>query len=183
MERHPHTQPHALFIALWRRHVARVRFICLRAAHGNTAVAKDLVQDVAIHLLHACDTITPENPIKSERRWVACMARTAIGRSLRGDRPTVSLDSQPDMAEPQDWQLRETIEDLAQNLDDGDQAMLHLRLDGYTNEEIALVLGLTHIAVRSRMHRIIQQMRLQADALGYNDTNRTKNNKHDRERD
>ena len=145
-----------------------VRRMCFRAAHGNIDTACDLVQDVAEYLLNLCDTFEPDTRGGNGRRWVAKVTLTAIDHSLRGAGvPLARLNDNIDLPEDNEGDLRETIAELSDHLDPADRELLQLRLAGYSNDEIALRKGLTHGAVRARMHRILQAMRHRATALGY----------------
>lgn len=189
MRRKDSIEPHALFRAIWHRHADMVRRMCLRAARGNVERAKDLIQDAAIHLMQACAGMEPGAEAGGERKWVAALTRRSIDHSMRGRSvECVPLEEAGNVAEPPDTGYRETLGELAQNLDHESRAMLAWRLQGYTAEEIAYGTGVTPGAVKSRMHRIIAAMRDQAAAMGYihnnaNDDEPNTQHDNDRERD
>ena len=128
--------------------------------HGeNRADADDLIQEINVavwkHIGDLHDDVAP----RQVNRWLQRVMRTTYVRHLRSKMPFVSFDATlvDEPAVPADW-AREVIDELSSGLDAGEQALLQLYLDGYSNGEMATRLGVTQAAVRKRLQRIRQKM-------------------------
>ena len=61
-------------------------------------------------------------------------------------------------------QFNDQLRRLCDHLDESERRALRLRLQGYSTEEIAQELGISHVALRVRLTRLRQQLR-EAGAL------------------
>ena len=66
-----------------------------------------------------------------------------------------------------DERLRETVDGLMACLDDDDRALLQMKLDGFNNDDLAMLTGLSYAAVATRLHRIRRRMAEYARKLHY----------------
>ncbi|MCR5822074.1 MAG: sigma-70 family RNA polymerase sigma factor [Bacteroidales bacterium] len=154
------------------RHEGLIFNLCYRYSGGNRDECADLVQEVALMLWHNFDRLTPDAQPRQETRWVQWRVRTFLFNLSRSRRVngksarTIPLPENPltttnvqNSQVATDSQSRELLLDLARRLEPGDRYLLQLRLDGYTNPEIADVMGLTPNAVSQRYRRMIKKLK------------------------
>jgi len=158
---------HARFRALWERNERVVRRMCRRAARRQTVCADDLVQCVALRLIECCDKLHHDVKPRVERAWVRRVADSVIAR-LPEEAPGRYVQlTEPLADDDRDERLRETVDDLMACLDDDDRALLQMKLDGFNNDDLAMLTGLSYAAVATRLHRIRRRMAEYARKLHY----------------
>jgi RNA polymerase sigma factor (sigma-70 family) len=150
------------FYTLVAPHLDRLFRVACRLL-GNTADARDLVQDTCVI---ACENLPELAANTNPERWLLRVQRNRfIDRARRRQRaPVVALKS-PVRAErlasteagPEELLLREVEEralDLAfQQLDDTHRLLLSLRAEGYGLAEIEAITGIGKDVLRARLHR------------------------------
>lgn len=158
---------HVRFRALWERNERVVRRMCRRAARRQTVCADDLVQCVALRLIECCDKLHHDVKPRVERAWVRRVADSVIAR-LPEEAPGRYVQlTEPLADDDRDERLRETVDDLMACLDDDDRALLQMKLDGFNNDDLAMLTGLSYAAVATRLHRIRRRMAEYARKLHY----------------
>ena len=138
---------HARFRALWERNERVVRRMCRRAARRQTVCADDLVQCVALRLIECCDKLHHDVKPRVERAWVRRVADSVIARLLE--------------------EAPERYVQLTEPLADDDRALLQMKLDGFNNDDLAMLTGLSYAAAATRLHRIRRRMAEYARKLHY----------------
>ncbi len=142
---------------LYESHHAMV----FRTAHritGNTADAEDVVQTVFLRILKRDSTETIENP-ESYLRRSSVNAALDIVRARQADN-TLELErfaASGSCTELRD--LRDTLRRALTKLPPRTAEMFALRFfEGYTNPEIAKLMGLSQIVVAVTVHRARKKM-------------------------
>lgn len=119
----------------------------------------ELLHEVFIDLWSAIDLFDPSFSPRQQRQWLRSRCRGVYKRHRRLLGPSLlplSVDM-PDDVSPE--LLRESIEELAEDLDDTERNLLDLLLQGYSNAESAQRLGLSRSAVTKRYRRMIEKMK------------------------
>lgn len=158
---------HVRFRALWERNERVVRRMCRRAARRQTVCADDLVQCVALRLIECCDKLHHDVKPRVERAWVRRVADSVIARQPEEAPGRYVQLTEPLADDDRDERLRETVDDLMACLDDDDRALLQMKLDGFNNDDLAMLTGLSYAAVATRLHRIRRRMAEYARELHY----------------
>lgn len=160
-----HTADSTVDMLLRHRHF--IWWLCLRHALGEVAYGGDLVQEVFAVLSRCHPQLPPDASPRVERAWLRTATRNVLNHlSRRPVVPTVPLTTKHDHAEDDGYRRRhELVDELAAYLDDDEHQLLQLHLDGFSNDEIAIILGIKTDAVRQRMHRIVGKMRATYEKL------------------
>ncbi len=128
---------------------------------GNAADAEDVLQQVFLRLLRRGNTAEPlENQESYLRRAAINLSLDAIRN--RKDDQSVALDDAPPLASPQ-WQnqsdLRESLRRALATLSGRAAEVFALRyFEGYKNQEIAKMLGISQVQVAVLLFRTRQQL-------------------------
>ena len=147
------------FDNLMLRHKTLIRRLCWWHSGGEEHLCADLMQEVAIALWHYRHTLRPDATPQQERLWVKYHCRSVFShRRRRRTIETETLGEQHDAAEPVDG-LRETIEDLAADLNPHEHELLELLLGGYSVAEIAEQMHIKAASVSQLRQRIVIKMR------------------------
>lgn len=150
------------FHTLVAPHLERLFRVACRLL-GNTADARDLVQDTC---LIACENLTELAANSNPERWLLRVQRNRfIDRARRRQRAPVVTLKAPARTErlasteagPEELLQRDEDElalDLAfQKLDDTQRLLLSLRAEGYDLAEIEAITGIGKDVLRARLHR------------------------------
>ncbi len=114
----------------------------------NSVEAEDVVQDVMLKLWSMCDELKP--PV--DRLALVMVKNLCIDR-IRSRRPRGSLD-QVAVVEDEDDERLEAMMQAIDALPPMQQTILRLRHEeGMATEEIALLVGMTEVAVRKTLSR------------------------------
>jgi RNA polymerase sigma factor (sigma-70 family) len=161
------------FYTLVAPHLDRLFRVACRLL-GNTADARDLVQDTCVI---ACENLAELAANSNPERWLLRVQRNRfIDRARRRQRaPVVNLKA-PARTErlasteagPEELLQREDEEhalDLAfQQLDDTHRLLLSLRAEGYGLAEIEAITGIGKDVLRARLHRARRSLAQHLDA-------------------
>jgi RNA polymerase sigma-70 factor (ECF subfamily) len=164
------------FGQLYDHYVDRIYAYCYRRLQSREA-AEDATSDTFVKAMAAIAGFRPE--AGSFRAWLFTIAHRVVIDAWRGSRPHASLDGIGEIPElaagPEHLAIaREATRDvyaLVALLPEDQATVVHLRLAGLTDREIAEVLGRSHGAIRIAQHRA--NKRLQALATAGADTART----------
>lgn len=150
------------FNTLVAPHLERLFRVACRLL-GNTADARDLVQDTCVT---ACENLAELELNSSPERWLLRVQRNLfIDRARRRQRAPVVTLKGPGRTErlasaeagPEELLQREDEEqalDVAfQKLDDTHRLLLSLRAEGYGLAEIETITGIGRDVLRARLHR------------------------------
>jgi RNA polymerase sigma-70 factor (ECF subfamily) len=131
---------------------------------GNTADARDLVQDTC---LIACENLAELGTAPNPRRWLLRVQRNRfIDKARRRQRAPVvqlknparsterlaSTDAGPDELLQQD-EAERALDRAFQKLDETQRLLLSLRAEGHGLADIEHITGISREVLRSRLHR------------------------------
>ncbi len=127
-------------------------------AKGDDALAKDLVQEVFIKVWEHLESFREASSISTWIYRIAVNTCLIALRSQRKMQKTTQVDSlhipskDEDINEKEDqlWQLHQCINKLPE----GSKTIILLELEGLPQKEIAAITGISHEAIRVRIHRI-----------------------------
>ena len=139
---------------IWAEFGDRLRAFVARRV-GNEADAEDIVQDVFLRIHTRLDTLGDERKLTS---WVYQITRNAIADHYRGRRPATELpDSIAAPEAPPEDVVEELLPGLGQMFDrltaEDREALLLTEVDGLTQRELAIRLGLSLPGAKSRVQR------------------------------
>jgi RNA polymerase sigma-70 factor, ECF subfamily len=150
------------FQTLVAPHLERLFRVACRLL-GNTADARDLVQDTCVI---ACESLNELAVTPHPERWLLRVQRNRlIDRARRRQRsPVVTLrvpanteglasaDAGPEEALQQEEEERQ-LDTAFQQLDETQRLLLSLRAEGYGLAEIEAITGIGRDVLRARLHR------------------------------
>lgn len=127
---------------------------------GNAADAEDVLQTVFLRLLRRSDNAEEMENTESYLRRAAINAALDVIRA-RQTNPTVELAEAPARdVEGQTHELRQVLARAMSRLTPRSAQIFALRfLEGFSNQEIARMLGLSQVLVAVMVHRTRQQLR------------------------
>lgn len=152
----------AAFADLYERYRPEIHAFVFRRV-GDPHRAEDITSQVFLRALRGL----PAYRSGSFRGWLYQIARNAITDSYRRERPTTSDDALAAQADPAPGPLelvetreaRERLHAILNQLTDGQQQVIRLRLQGHTGQEIADALGMGLNAVKSAQFRAFAKIR------------------------
>ncbi len=127
-------------------------------AKGDEALAKDLVQEVFIKVWEHLESFREASSISTWIYRIAVNTCLIALRSQRKMQKTTQVDSlhipskDEDINEKED-QLRQ-LHQCINKLPEGSKTIILLELEGLPQKEIAAITGISHEAIRVRIHRI-----------------------------
>ena len=136
----------------------------IRTQTSDPEVAEDALQDTFIAAWRSADTFRADG---SARAWLLTIARNAVRRQYRrpagapetfepldGEAVRAGWGRDPDEEWTDRIAARQLVERAFAALSSDDREVLVLRdLEGFGNEDVAEMLGLSLAAVKSRVHR------------------------------
>ncbi len=153
----------AAFLAIFERYKDPVHRYCHRRL-GDREAAEDATQIVFMRAFAKLNTCRDRNGFRS---WLFTIAHNVVIDAWRSTKPITSLemaDHIPDSAaSPEELTIASTdrlyITTLLSQLPDLQREVVELRLQGFTDREIAEILGKSHEAIRAAQHRALLQLR------------------------
>lgn len=146
------------FIELVEQHSALIDRIC-RSFCRSAEDRRDLRQDVVMNLWAGWKSYSPT---AKPATWVWRVAMNTAISWFRHRRRQVEIviDNEIDIPEGlADNELAEMLESLMARLPQQDQRLLKLYLDGWRQDEIAELMGISRTNVQTRMFRIKEKMK------------------------
>lgn len=148
------------FNAIYQSHYARVNRLCLGYTSGNAALSKDLTQDVFIKVWQNLETFKNQSNIST---WIYRIAVNTCLLELRKKKSVrlIEAHNQPTDSEDYSDEREKKLQQLYKcitRLETTNKSIILLELEGVPQKEIAQIIGLSHEAVRVRIHRIKQEL-------------------------
>ena len=149
------------FKRLYEENYTKIIRLCLGYVSGDRDMAKDLTQDVFIKVWENLGSFRNESNIST---WLYRIAVNTCLMSLRnrknkrvidkrGEDTAVDMDNALER-ELQFQKMYQCIDALAP----ANKAIILMELEGLPQKEIAEVMGLKHEAIRTRIHRIKNEL-------------------------
>ncbi|HDZ04494.1 hypothetical protein LCGC14_0079000 [marine sediment metagenome] len=147
---------------IYQENYPKVMRLCMGYTVGDEALAKDLAQETFIKVWQNLDGFRNESGIGT---WIyricvnTCLAeirkQRKKDRNLSIDTFQVS-DSNEDPTEKEDMLVQ--LYGCINKLSSTNKAIILLELEGLPQLEISEIMGIKHEAIRTRIHRIKQQL-------------------------
>ncbi|NHF59127.1 sigma-70 family RNA polymerase sigma factor [Flavobacteriaceae bacterium TP-CH-4] len=147
----------ATFETIYSDNYGRVLRLCLGYVKGDTELAKDLTQEVFVKVWENLNSFRNESAIAT---WIyritvnTCLLQLRNKRYLTGtealEKKTATEEETPFSNENRLAQMYACIN----KLNEESKGIILLELEGLPQKEIAAIMGLSHQAVRVRIHRI-----------------------------
>lgn len=146
------------FDNLYNSNYPKVLRLCLGYTNGDDMLSKDLAQDVFIKVWENMEAFRNESSIST---WIYRITVNTCLMSLRHKKPVeisnhlntlVSADDIP--FEDQKATQLEQLYKCINTLNSDGKSIILLELEGLPQKDIAEIMGLSHEAIRVRVHRI-----------------------------
>ncbi|NMH89286.1 RNA polymerase sigma factor [Flavivirga algicola] len=150
------------FDTIYTTNYPKVIRLCLGYSNGDDMLAKDLAQEVFIKVWENLKSFRKESSIST---WIYRITVNTCLVSLR-NKKTVDVSDHLSYLENTDDSPTETDKELKlkqlyhciNKLNKDGKGIILLELEGLPQKEIAEIMGLSHEAVRVRVHRIKNQL-------------------------
>lgn len=145
------------FEGIYRGNYPKVIRICMGYVRGDEALAQDLAQEVFIKVWEHQHSFRNESSVAT---WIyritvnTCLLHFRNRKLLKGAAREESLVDSEDEAQPSKEKQMQQLYGCIEKLPKDSKAIILLELEGLPQKEIAEVMGLSHEAVRVRVHRI-----------------------------
>lgn len=145
------------FEKIYQTNYQKVIRVCMGYVKGNEALAQDLTQEVFIKVWENLASFRKEASIST---WIyritvnTCLLQLRKKKYLKGEEEFEKLAASPEESLPsKENQLRKMYQCI-NTLPKENRGIILLELEGLPQKEIAKIMGLSHEAVRVRVHRI-----------------------------
>ena len=148
----------SLFETIYNEHQDKVFGICLGHTNGNVALAKDLTQDVFVKVFDHYGSFRQEAKIAT---WIYRIAVNTCYQYFRKRKHVIFKVQIPDVEDQvlDDRELKFTqMYKCINRLTDQNRSIILLELEDLPQDEIAEIIGISHQALRTRLHRIKDQI-------------------------
>jgi RNA polymerase sigma-70 factor (ECF subfamily) len=153
----------AAFLDIFQRYRDPVHRYCHRRL-GDREAAEDATQTIFMRAFANLKSCRDPDGLRS---WLFTIAHNVVVDAWRSSRPVQPLDwaghVEDRAASPEDQAIASTeqlyITALLVKLPDSQREVVELRLQGFTDKEIAGILGKSHEAIRAAQHRALIQLR------------------------
>lgn len=142
------------FQKIYDENYRKVLGLCLGYVNGDEDAAKDLVQDVFLKVWENLENFRNDSKIST---WIY---RIAVNMCLLNNRKKKSLPLKFDVKaeDPGDSTIKEKqflkMYSCINKLSASNKSIILLELEEVPQTEIAEILGISHVALRTRIHRI-----------------------------
>lgn len=145
------------FDAIYKANYQKVIRICMGYVNGNKALASDIAQEVFVKVWKSLAGFREEAAIST---WIYRITVNTCLLELRKKKYTQPYQEYHQLPETleepyadKEKQLKKMYQCIAK-LSKGNRAIILLELEGLPQKEIAEIMGISHEAVRVRVHRI-----------------------------
>ena len=136
-----------------------IRERCWYYSGTDKRLFAELLHEVMCDLWASIDLYDPTYAPAQQRRWVRERCRGVYTRHRRLFYPSLLPRDEEWPEDISDQELRESVDELAEDLDAGERRLLELLLQGYNHGESARKLALSPAAVTKRYRRMIEKMK------------------------
>lgn len=153
---------HHEFEVIYQDNYQKVMRLCLGYTAGDKDLAKDLAQEVFVKVWDNLPKFRKESQVAT---WIyRITVNTCLMRLRKKKRYLLKTDFQEELASAneeetglKELQLKKMYRCIAK-LPDRNKAIVLMELEGLSQKEIASVMGMNHAAIRTRIHRIKQEL-------------------------
>lgn len=145
------------FENIYKTNYQKVIRICMGYVNGNETLAKDLTQEVFIKVWESLASFREEASIAT---WIyritvnTCLLQLRKKKYLKGEEAFEKLAEAPEELQPSKENKLQRMYKCINELPKDSRGIILLELEGLPQKEIAEVIGISHEAVRVRIHRI-----------------------------
>jgi RNA polymerase sigma-70 factor (ECF subfamily) len=153
----------AAFLTIFERYRDPIHRYCHRRLNNREA-AEDATQTIFMRAFENLESCKDSDGFRS---WLFAIAHNVVIDAWRKAKPERSLDWGGDLHDtatsPEDAAIAAAdhlqIAALLKKLPEQQREVVELRLQGFTDKEIAAILGKSHEAIRATQHRALLQLR------------------------
>lgn len=151
------------FDKIYSDNYPKVIRLCLGYVAGDSMLAKDLAQEVFIKVWENLDSFRSESSLST---WIYRITVNTCLTSFRGKRTVnisnnlynlVSEIDSDSLVNDKEHKLKQ-LYNCINTLNKDNKSIILLELEGLPQKDIAEVMGLTHEAIRVRVHRIKKEL-------------------------
>lgn len=150
------------FEEIYKTNYPKVIRLCLGYANGDDMLAKDLTQEVFIKVWKNLDSFRNESSIST---WIYRITVNTCLISLRNKTTVDNLHHVNNIEDSSGFSTDENKDDKLKQLykcinklNKDNKGIILLELEGLPQKEIAEIMGLSHEAIRVRVHRIKEKL-------------------------
>ncbi|TYA74097.1 RNA polymerase sigma factor [Seonamhaeicola marinus] len=148
------------FEDLYNANYNKVLRLCLGYSNGDSMLAKDLAQDVFIKVWENLKSFRSESNIST---WIyriavnTCLLNLRKKKTLKVLGEVKDLEIDNDSSAEKEFKLKQLYECIS-FLNKESKSIILLELEGIPQKEIAEIMGISHQAIRVRIHRIKNEL-------------------------
>ena len=150
------------FKNIYEDNYPKVLRLCLGYCNGNEPQAKDLAQEVFIKVWDNLKTFREEASLST---WIYRITVNTCLVHIRNNKKCIFSSKLPNDIESKLQDSKSNLEDKFEQLyacinklNADNKAIILLELEGLQQKEIAEIMGLSHEAIRVRIHRIKNEL-------------------------
>ncbi|WP_298532370.1 sigma-70 family RNA polymerase sigma factor [uncultured Algibacter sp.] len=150
------------FDKIYKSNYAKVHRLCMGYTNGDEMLSADLAQEVFIKIWEHIGTFRNESSVST---WIYRITVNTCLMSLRKKKP-VEISNLLNVMESTDDSFQEENKSIQlkqlynciNTLNSDGKSIILLELEGLPQKEIADVMGISHEAIRVRIHRIKEKL-------------------------
>ncbi|MFD2587987.1 RNA polymerase sigma factor [Croceitalea marina] len=150
------------FQEIYNSNYDKVMRLCLGYLAGNQDEAKDLTQEVFIRVWDNLDDFRNDSKVST---WIyritvnTCLSQLRIIKKKVKIYTADTIPETPEEVPTTDREkMFESLHSCINKLSETNKAIILLELEGFPQKEIAEVIGIKHEAIRTRIHRIKNEL-------------------------
>lgn len=149
------------FEEIYNANYAKVFRLCQGYTNGDQSLSKDLVQEIFIKVWQNMESFRNEAKVSS---WIYRIAVNICLLELRKKKPVAITSNFNNLQDMEDNPIDDTESQLRQlhqcisKLKTENKSIILLELEGVPQKDIADIMGISHEAIRVRLHRIKNQL-------------------------